>query len=281
LENEYCDDGYDSYFWVLSALTGEAKRINKDILSVSHISDHFGNYGHTLGIMTSKHYYVPLILDIDHKPCKKTHTCAVKSLTINDFVSGVYVKLCAIIPQLKKADRDKNVYCETRQCGIHLYINITISLILYEKLIEYLNMIFDADTYFFDSPATLPLPHQIKLNKSMYSAPLLSPYKFACTWTNTVSYDYEYELVENIAEFREILKVATITQSVGEDYDWNRRLKQQSVLYVCIKNNLQHITKSETSAWIIKRFLRNAVSTNYKYLKVFIEENAIKPQVIY
>jgi hypothetical protein len=155
---------YENVFVVSSLLTPMIAKIDiSEIARISQCKD-FKISGNTLGIELTT-YFIPIILDLDHRQCEKNHDCDIQQYTLNNTINNVVDGLSYILKQDKL-----KVYVERRHCGLHIYVcNLLVSLFVYERILEYLNDTTNFEYFFDDKLTRLPLPMQVKLNKIPYA----------------------------------------------------------------------------------------------------------------
>lgn len=167
-ENEFLSKlkvNYENVFVVSSLLSSTTAKI--DIEEIARLSkvEHFKLTGNTLGIELNTEYFIPIILDLDHRLCEKNHDCDTQPTAINVVISSVVDGLSYLLKQDKL-----KVYVERRNCGLHIYVcNLLVSLFVYERILEYLNSTANFEYFFDDKLTRLPLPKQVKQNKAPYA----------------------------------------------------------------------------------------------------------------
>lgn len=129
-------------------------------LSVDALNKWFPN-GHTLSFSLQDTYFVPLGIDMDHIFCEKKHSCSVNTMELYAMLETVFDVVMQYF-KLQNRDFAKGCYIETKQCGIHLYFDMRVSIILYDLLIDYLNVTFADAGYVFDKVSCMPLPNSAK-----------------------------------------------------------------------------------------------------------------------
>lgn len=160
---------YENVFVVSSLLSPSTANIGIEEISRLTKDDHFNVTGNTLGIELKAVYFIPIILDLDHRQCEKNHDCDTPPQTLKLVIDNVHTALSQIL-NLEKL----KIYVESRNCGFHIYVcNLLVSLFVYERILEYLNCTTNFDYFFDDKLTRLPLPRQVKLNKAPYT-----PYKY-------------------------------------------------------------------------------------------------------
>ena len=175
---------------------------------------------HALAIDTRTLYSFPLILDLDHIKCNKQHTCTMTFDTIKYFANDIYKKVCEIL-RIKKI----NMCVEYRMCGLHIYFDCNVSVIMYEYIICELTEAFrDEHNYLFDKPTSLPLPNSCKvINKPYVYLPLLEngEKENVIFNLNADFYDFVLYLAPELlnSSYRLISKVQTITNNFDKRWD--------------------------------------------------------------
>lgn len=155
---------YENGFVVSSLLTPTTAKI--DIEEIARLSkdDNFTAIGSTFGIDLGLDYFIPIVLDLDHRQCEKNHDCVLSASTLDSTIGAILDGLCYILKQDKL-----KLYVERRNCGLHVYVcNVLVSLFVYERVLDYLNSTTSFDYVFDDKLTRLPLPKQTKVDKLPY-----------------------------------------------------------------------------------------------------------------
>lgn len=259
---------------VISGISQKEGYITYSQLNRYNIEKHFNN-GNTLSIMAEYNYYVPLILDIEHKICHKEHTCAVRKTDLINTSQEICEQIMLFLNVTKKQQNYKqNVYIETRNCGLHIYFKFFVSIVLYQHIIEFLNnneslsMIYD-----FDLTQRLPLPKQTKYKKNPYTCMDSKKFDFNCDYSSNCSfYDYIYESKDS--QFTNIDEKDIIAQlyfdEVESDESWENQLHQSMPLKIY---NTNSITSQQIKPIFLLRNETININMKYQILYEYIEKN--------
>lgn len=173
---------------------------------------------HALSIDISNLYSFPLILDIDHIRCTKQHNCDISFDTISEFTNKTHAIICDIL-KIRKIP----MCIETRKCGIHIYFNCNVSIIMYEYIISKLTDQLSSEyNYLFDKTTRLPLPNSCKtLNNPYISFNINDNEEDIIFNLDAKFYDFSLYLLPEIIDesYMLISKVQTITNNFDKRWD--------------------------------------------------------------
>lgn len=180
---------YEHIFSVTSLLADKTcKRGIEEVAQLTTLET-FRNVGNTLGIELSSQYFIPVILDLDHKTCEKNHDCCIDQLNLNNTILDITTRISFFLHRPKI-----EVYTEFRNCGVHIYVsNIIVSIFVYEQLLDYLNSTGNFEYFIDDNLTRLPFPNQVKLNKTVYT-PRTNNTKSKWKMDKIRILDYKYEI---------------------------------------------------------------------------------------
>lgn len=224
-----------------------------------------GNNKNTLGINLGNDYFIPLILDLDHRICEKAHDCDIQLNAIVSLLAKVYEDL----KNLFKVDKMK-IYVERRNCGVHIYVcNVIVSIFVYECIVEYLNKVSGRLDYSFDNQLPrLPMPGQTKLGKTPYAHQKL---KFATDkWfmDKIKLFDYTYETTYKHHEDR--IQLCTFEDSC-DTIQWNNIIESNVSEERIITNGI--ITQVKQPPNFLTRTMKRKILTDSR---LFLEYHKTK-----
>lgn len=131
-----------------------------NMITFAHIEKYFAIDGHSLSFDTWRSYFFPFILDIDCAACK-SNNCQ-QNLNLEN--SQLIINL--VIQHIHKYFNSKLlsfvVFKSSASCGLHVYFNCNISIVLYEFLVKMLNDLIRVENYCVDLARFLPLPYSSK-----------------------------------------------------------------------------------------------------------------------
>jgi hypothetical protein len=232
--------------------------------------------GHTLALVTNSNYFLPLFIDCDHIPCEKRHDCKQFSsnhlITLN-FIESIFNTIMSFLDPkrtYRPSDINKNCYVQTHNCGIHIYINCKVSVIVYPMILSLLqSTLGEVSQYKFDSITTMPLPFSTKnINTGRYET-------FNNRFThsdiiNNKQKAYDVKLYTHFKPQRQQTLLASITNQnmAAFDDDW---LKLQNTATEYLSTDLE-IIESTTIPNCITRFGSDCVSSDNKYLIEYLKK---------
>ncbi|MCJ7482808.1 MAG: hypothetical protein MUO31_07570 [Thermodesulfovibrionales bacterium] len=117
-------------------------------------------HGHTLSFVMGATYMVPLAIDLDHLICDKQHNCPTTAAHLFSKLEDVYFEVAKFLDL--KVDFAKGCYIETRECGLHVYFGIRVSIVVYDFLLTHLTETLSVHGYLFDRVSNMPLPYSTK-----------------------------------------------------------------------------------------------------------------------
>lgn len=258
---------YDNVYVVSSLLTLTTSKI--DIQEIASLSKdaHFANTGCTLGIDLCSDYFIPIILDLDHKQCSKCHDCLLTSNDIESTANYVHESLCYLLKQDKLKFK---IYIERRNCGLHIYAsNVLVSLFLYEQILNYLNT--TSFEYTFDTKLTrLPLPKQTKLNKSPYQTYTRKNKAIDDKWcmNRPKRFDYQYETTYQNTDHIELCRFENSHHAI----QWSNIIESNVCEEKIVTSNGSIICVKHPPAFMTRLPKRKVIS-NYRLFREYCDDH--------
>lgn len=130
----------------------------------------FEKMGNAFAISATDSYAIPLIFDFDCKKCKSgTHNrdmlCA-SEISLHAKQISQFIQERFNIRELYSFSKNRN------GCGFHMHFLCSVSIILYELIIQHLESLYDLNailnSYIIDKPTFLPLPYSAKTDGETY-----------------------------------------------------------------------------------------------------------------
>lgn len=251
---------YENVVIATSLLSNKNKRVGIAEVAQLTCNDMFKQCGNTLGIEIRRHYFVPIILDLDHKICEKNHDCKTTKDDVEAVVRDITSRIAFFLSRAKL-----EYYVETRNCGVHLYIsNLMVSVFCYEKLLEYLNSTGTFEYLVDDNITRLPFPHQVKCNKPVYKALGNTKWKMN---HQVKLLDYQYDItyggttsVNELCSFKNPLETLQWDNIVETN-----RLEERIVRSAAPISEVKH-----EPAFLNRLYKRNII-TKYRMFKSFFD----------
>lgn len=138
---------------------------SKASITFSDCFKYFGNSGHAFAFDLSKNSHAPLMFDIDCKKCKaKEH-----HESFDDFYYEKLLRELARCISNLKLPTDYIAMRRSNSCGIHIYFNCNVSIVLYNILLSFVMKECELPmSLFFDRISMLPLPYSSKSDHQQY-----------------------------------------------------------------------------------------------------------------
>lgn len=248
----------DNIYIVSSLLSPTTTRIGLSELVRFTQAEYFDNVGNTLGISLNRDYFIPIILDLDHKQCEKNHDCVINNIatTIKEVSSGL-----RFILNTEKI----SVYVERRNCGLHMYVsNILVSLFVYERILEYLNQTTSFDYFFDDRLTRLPLPGQTKPNKTPYKG--CNNIKWNMDKLRCLDYQYEttYKTLDDRTELCRFENSHDVIQ-------WSNIIESN----VCEEKivTIGHVINVKNPPPFLSRLSKRTIVSKYRLFKEYCDDH--------
>lgn len=245
-------------------------------LSLTTLHEYFPD-GHSLAIDMSSNYFVPLMIDMDHEHCGKRHTCEIIMTTQSTVVKDVFIE-CMKYLKIYKTSNDYNVKnclkdmsVFQKQCGLHIYINAKVSIIVYELLLDYLNStLFEKYGYVFDKVQLMPLPYTIKKKEKLY-LPMGGHDQFQIILNSDMKL-FDVEMQTSYVLCKDLYCIGTVKQEyIANDDEWFELDESNSIEFLYTKNEIQTVMEIPNC---IVRFQSCHIDSKIHNLIVYLENKS-------
>ena len=151
-------------------------------ITIGKLEEYFSVTGHAFAVDLKKTYTFQLAFDLDCIDCKKAK-CQCASVISASVISSILNDIVDIISdylQISTHDLMERqvIFKAMDSCNIHIYFDVSVSIILYNELIDMLTSNLSApitDKYLIDKVTSLPLPYSAKSDGKTYTPLIREP----------------------------------------------------------------------------------------------------------
>lgn len=211
-------------------------------ITVGKLEEYFNVTGHAFAVDLKKTYTFQLAFDLDCIECKKSkQQCSqiISASAISTILDDIVKILFEYLPIQEKHEllEHQVIFKAVDSCNLHIYFDLSISIILYNELIDMLMANLPApitDKYLIDKVSSLPLPYSAKIDGKPYT-PLIREPNYQSIVVSSKQQFYEMPLYVTTLLDYSVFKIlgtfqqANINEAVNEWSDVSESNKHLSV----------------------------------------------------
>lgn len=274
----YPDNKNQNNYFLNNNITSKFYKCSSKIqLNIGHFQQNFESYGHSLSFNFKFSYVVPLMFDFDCKLCK-TNKCT-ESLTKEITQEIIFLEICEIISkilQISVADVENNCifFKKENSCNLHIYLNFSVSLILYDIIRTTIEANISADVtekFMIDDITSLDLPYSTKDAENIYQPYIYLNKSFASFVVTPTLQFYDVPLTIALHEDLSAYMTLGTFNSAHKTTEWYDNASNNYYLITPLTTIAKKCTQINKNIQNIK-IVNSKFATNINLLNVYFND---------
>lgn len=248
------------YYHIHNSITNQKARISSaKNLTILALKQKFESIGHCLAYDMTQAYTTKLMFDLDCRNCK-SFRCN-NPIEAEMIEMSVLSEVCEFVNKILSIANSQDlcvVFKKRNSCNLHIYFNITVSIVLYEMMKKRLPSTMSESVvgkYKVDDITSLDLPYSTKDGFELYKPIIGTNYD----WFTCLPDDEFYDVPINISMNETYSSTITLGHFTVKNTNWYKQIEEVKYLTIPIEFEV-YKTKIENS------IIKNIKLSNLKFL---------------